>query len=186
MPLPAPVRKRRSRERAQRTKLTDTWTHLHVWQLAFAEWLANHIDKILPLSEQLKKAQELADEFSLTVNERDLRALKSRKPFREYLADMRDDAEKRARSMIRASLPEYVGAHRKALKLASDKEDFRAMATISEPMIERAWPRRDATQVNTQIVITLSPAQQKIFEALDEPAVEVLDYEVINVEPDDQ
>ncbi len=60
------------------------------------------------------------------------------------------------------------------------------MATIAEPMIERAWPRRDATQVNTQFVITLSPAQQKIFEALDEPAVEVLDYEVINVEPDDQ
>ena len=186
MPLPAPVRKRRSRERAQRAKLTDTWTHLHAWQHAFAEWLAYHIDKSLPLSEQLTKAQEIANEFSLTVSERDLRALKARKPFREYLADMRDDAEKRARSMIRASLPEYVGAHRKALKMASDKEDFRAMATIAEPMIERAWPRRDAAQINTQIVITLSPAQQKILDVIDEADVEVLDYEVISVESDDQ
>ncbi len=186
MSLPAPVRKRRYKERAQRTKLLDTWNHLHAWQYAFAEWLANHIDKRLPLSEQVTKAQELANEFSLTVSERDLRALKSRKPFRDYLADMRDDAEKRARSMIRASLPEYVGAHRKALKLAADKEDFRAMASIAEPMIERAWPRRDAIQQNTQINITLSPAQQKIFDGLDEPDVQILEAEVIHVETDEQ
>ena len=186
MSLPAPVRKRRYKERAQTTKLPEVWVHLHVWQLAYAEWLANHVDKRLPLSEQLTKAQELAGEFSLTVSERDLRALKARKPFRDYLADMRDDAEKRARSMIRAALPEYVGAHRKALKLAEQKDDFRAMATISEPMIERAWPRKETSTVNTQINITLSPAQQKIFEAMDDDGIEILDAEIINVESDDQ
>ena len=158
-------------------------TSLAPWQLAFAEWLAN-LDRAPSTEAQLTKviefraAQGIPDPFT----DVDLRALVARRHFKEYVSKLNADALKRCRARIEARLEAYVDANAWALTQAKGAMDYRAVAAITEPMMERVWPKKSDTAANTSVTVVLMPAQQAAIHAIE--TVEVMDAEIVAIERD--
>lgn len=172
----------RWREDTEREQDAIARSSLLPWQLSFAEWIANqhYSPKVVA---QAAKASEIASAAlgsPVDIAPDDVRALRQRPNFREAVKRFRDESLNRARKTMEAHLSHYATAHINALKIAEEKQDYRAMAQISEPILERVWPKRgDTAGTAVQVNITLSPKQQEILDSVAEADVEVLDAEVI-------
>jgi hypothetical protein len=126
------------------------------WMLAYAEWLI--LECIEPPKASLRSARARALARA-PVSSNQIKLLEARDDFVAYCAELSRGPLERARAKFLAAFPDYVSAHRAALDDAVAAGDYKAVAAISEPVLDRVMPKKTEAVAATQINITLSPEQ---------------------------
>lgn len=170
---------------------------LEPWERQFAEWLAAQMRTVT-------QAQELGMIANLRgrgIAGSWLRKTKSKKTFQQcytaareeivelYLKDARQKAVKLAVKGVNTH-SKALGVVQKQLRSTDDNKAMaaaRAAAPLTNPLLERVWPKREERDISTSIHITLSTHQSA---RLDLPAMQIeateVPYEVVaseSVEP---
>lgn len=145
------------------------------WMKALAEWHATQPGTP-------KKAQVLAIAMKLSgqaLTPDTLALLLSRDDWMAYREEMALDELARARRRLEHRLDEYMDAHLWALQSAKKEGDYKAVAMIADPVMDRAWPKRDVGSQTAQTIIVnlpgTTPAEAHVIEPL--PDVEVVTVE---------
>jgi hypothetical protein len=145
------------------------------WMKALAEWHA--VQPGTP-----KAAQVLATANKLCghlLTPEKLKLLLTRSDWMAYREEMALDELARARRRLEHRLDEYLDAHQWALREAKGAGDYKAVAAIADPVMDRAWPKRDVgSQTAQTIIVNLpghTPADHHVVEPL--PDVEVIAVE---------
>ena len=92
------------------------------------------------------------------------------------------DDDPNARELVRFMLSKYdcqileASDGKEGLEMALREKDHKAIPNYTGPIIERAWPRRDSPETQTQVTIHITPRQQA---DLVEPPVELLPAEIV-------
>lgn len=140
-------------------KNTLTWQcrvgPLRNWMLRYAEWLFAQT-----VEPSWKGRQVMANKFAnLTIPHQRLSDLEAREDFQDYLAELAKGPLERARARMIRRMPAYVNKHWWAATKAQEAGDYKALAAIAEPILERVLPRKQEAVAATQVNITLSPGQ---------------------------
>lgn len=130
---------------------------LLAWEREFAEWLAT-CHRRPPRHLQVTKARELSGD---DVKPSQVRALRERRTFVDYLDKLSQDAITQARAKYEARLPEYIDADYEGLQMALEREDYRALTQYTTRAIDRVMPRQDLNTQITAVKIELTPAQMQ-------------------------
>jgi hypothetical protein len=146
---------------------------LTVEQFEFAYWLATYPHKRPPVREQQEKLQELTQR---KVSPRALRQLKRQKQFIEYYNKIKYEQLERAKARIEQEMVDMVEIHVRSAKELFNDGDFDKVSPLTNPFLDRIWPKTETSKPQTNININLSEAQTAIL--MNETPVEV-DYEVI-------
>jgi len=144
---------------------------LQQWHAEFAYWLSHQTDTP-SIDEQLQKAEELATK---SVSRESLQRLKRRPKFREYFARLHGVAKDRARAQLEEGYSDAVHTHLWAIREAKALGDFKAIASLTNPIIDRVSPKREDTPAVTHLTIHLEPKQQAALTQIAEGHFEVLD-----------
>lgn len=80
-----------------------------------------------------------------------------------------------ARAALEADAPWYIEQHKKGLESAALANDFKAVASFTNPMIDRVWPKASPAPSNT-VNIYISVRQSA---DLDAPPLDALEAEII-------
>jgi hypothetical protein len=150
-----PAQKTHERSVYQRARILEPWMR------TFAEWEVEH-PQARPL-ERYRKAEQLSgSKFS----ENRMRILRNNGLYREYREVIRARNIRTAKALMEPYTVESVQAMRWALGMAIESKDYRAVATLASPGIERAWPRRDdpSKHGDVNIQINLSPGQAALLD----------------------
>lgn len=126
------------------------------WMQAYAEWLILECLEPPKRSLRTRTARGLA---RAPVSDRHLYELEARKDFNDYCNALRAGPLEQARARFANAMPAYVQAHFDALQLASTASDYKAMAQIAEPVLDRVYPKKADAIIATQIVVQLTPDQ---------------------------
>lgn len=127
------------------------------WMAAYAEWLILECLQPPTRTERFAKARFLA---RAAVTNRHLYLLEERPDFLDYCDQLRTGPLEAARTKFMQALPKYIDRHAEALDLATDARDYNAMARITEPALDRVFPKKvDAGMMATQVVIQLTESQ---------------------------
>jgi len=154
--------------------------HLRPWMFAYAEWLMTEL-KPPTRAARLAKAHELA---RVGLSSAALYHLEAREDFLTYVTELQRGPIEAARAKFMNRLPSYIDGHWDAFEKATEANDYKAVAQITESAIDRVMPKRDTQLAATQINITLQPRQQELLADLD-ATVEVLEADVLAVEQHD-
>lgn len=147
------------RENMKRTSRQIKYsTVLTPWMLAYAEWLTLECLDPPKIVLRTSRARELSRSPVASSGIRDLEA---RLDFRAYCNELARGPLERARAKFVAAFPEYISAHRDALDSARSVGDYRAMAQIAEPVLDRVYPKKAEGMQAQQVTIVLSPTQQQ-------------------------
>lgn len=128
-----------------------------------------------------KKAQVLATAMKLSgqpLSPDTVAVLTTREDWLAYREEMALDELARAKRRLEHRLDEYLDAHLWALQTAKKNEDYKAVAAIADPVMDRAWPKRDGGSQTAQTIIVNLPGSQPVETHLTEP----LPVEVVAVE----
>lgn len=149
--------------------------HLRSWMLAYAEWLVTSPE---PPSRagRLAQARALA---KTAVSGGQIRVLEERPDFVAYVDEIQRGPMALARAKYIARIPKLIDGIDEAFDKAKKAGDYKAMAQIAEPALERVLPKQRDAAPPTAITIVLTPAQQRGLEQ-DGYAVEVLEAEVLD------
>jgi len=152
---------------------------LRAWHAHFALWLVEQ-----PVTPGIAAMLEAANGFAnarhdprrstphVVVTKKMLRTLRERADFQGLVQEIEKGSLERARVTFLSHLPELVGLHVWAARTAQQNDDWRAMAPLTTPALDRALPRREAPLVAAQsISITLTPAQYAGFTSYEAPEV---------------
>lgn len=181
--LPVPSAPKRPRGRPKHP------TALPPWLLRYVQYTCLLPGKLKP-AEQVLKATEFAGHPVSYGHLRNLRSkhLQTLTEFRTMLEkESWAQAAKRRLEALALDGVDVLHASVEAVKAklmvavpgSVPNEDIITALKVVEPILDRAVPRKEQIPVATQINITLSPRQQEALAALDTPAVEVLDAEVL-------
>lgn len=144
---------------------------LKPWMRAYAEWLMLECESIPTRTLRRTRARGLA---TAPLSDGQLRALEARADFIKYCEDLRAGPLEQARAKFRQRFPQYIDAHAQALQLATEAKDYKAMAFITEPVLNRVIPVRSEAQPAAQVNIVLTPGQmQGVSATYVAPVVEV-------------
>jgi hypothetical protein len=173
MALSAAERKRDALTREIETALAGG---LAPWEVTFAKWLS--MIGRTTLRRQSVTASELAGTM---ISPRELRQLKYRKAFRDYMAELGGgqlaSAIDEAREIHGQTIVAAAKAARKAVAVLDDSlvkattsDDplaaVRAAPPVLQPFIDRAWPKQqEAPKVPVNIEIRLTVAQAAAWSA---------------------
>lgn len=119
-----------------------------------AEWHATHEGKVL-----LEQARDMAVQFAgVSISLAATKALMTRDDWMGYREEVALDTMLQIRKKLQARTEHYVDAHFRALALAEDAEDYKVMAQIAEPMLDRVWAKREQHVAQGQtVIINLAP-----------------------------
>jgi hypothetical protein len=147
-------------------------SELRPWMKRLAEWAATQEKRII-----LKQYTEMASQFAgIKIASHMVKVLVWRDDWREYRDSIAADVVQTARYKAEARVGEYMETHYKAMLAASSNvsTDPMTAAKITEPMLDRVWPKKEERDVQaTTVIVNLGPAQK---------AETVLDYEVLPCE----
>ncbi len=160
---------------------------LQRWQYLLANWLL--AEPTTPTrAQQEEAATRLANEKRdptakpVQVTYRQIRGLKARPDWQEYLRLVQKGGIEAARTMFVSDLPTYMDLHMWAAEHAKEVGDHRAMAQLTTPAIDRVVPKHEGALSilhHQQIIINLSPKQREL---LDAAPTEVLGERIIDAE----
>lgn len=152
------------------------------WMLAYAEWLT--LECLIPpkVSSKIAKARGFA---RAPVAAAQLKVLEARLDFQAYQRELERGPLEAARAKFLAAFPEYVTAHKDALTLATEAKDYRAMAQIAEPVLDRVMPKKSEAPAATTVNIVLTPQQVQSVAAYRAPEVSVVEETVVDAEVTD-
>ena len=122
---------------------------LRPWAYALAEWHATQPGRVT-FQQIYDMAVSLA---SVSLPRPRVKSLLRRDDWIEYREQMAADFLLRIRRKVERRMESYADAHHEALKLATDEGDYTAMAKISEPMLDRLWPKREEKVETPQTLI---------------------------------
>lgn len=149
---------------------------LEPWQLEFCKWLAAHSRAKAKDQEQM--ASYLA---GTTITWQAIRQMRGLKNFRNWYARYRakimqriDDARE---AFETTNVPKAIDAHAKAIDLALDANDFKAVASLAAPAIKALYRHMEETTEKPLIVLTLGGGGAD----LDQPPIDV-EYEELPAE----
>ena len=162
LPLPAPLDVpaplgRRDAILATGRQIRDARV-LKPWMRAYAEWLMLACEIRPKASVRRSRAAGLA---RAPVGLNHLRLLEQRTDFVSYCEDLAAGPLEAARARFVSRFPEYIEAHHEALTLARGEGDYRAMAQIAEPVLDRVYPKKLEGNAAAQVIIVLTPEQVK-------------------------
>ena len=129
---------------------------LKPWMRAYAEWLMLACELRPKASVRRSRAAGLA---RAPVGLNHLRLLEQRTDFVSYCEDLAAGPLEAARARFVSRFPEYIEAHHEALTLARGEGDYRAMAQIAEPVLDRVMPKKSEAAAAAQVTIVLTPEQ---------------------------
>ena len=87
-----------------------------------------------------------------------------REDFQGYCDELRAGPVEAARARFASRFPEYVEAHFDALRAAQTENDYRAVAQITEPVLDRVYPKKgEAPAAAAQVNIVLTSEQGAAF-----------------------
>lgn len=146
-------------------------TYLRPWMLRYAEWLI--LSPGYPSrAARITQANTLAKS---DVSRNGVYALEARPDFKAYCEELQRGPLEEARAKFRSRLPKYVDAHEQALDMAREAGDYKAVAQISEPALDRVMPKKgDAVQA-TQVTIMLTPERIDRLRNYVSPEVDVVE-----------
>lgn len=128
------------------------------WMQRLAEWSATQPGRVM-----VKTHYPMACQFAGVHLTKDLlRPLLQREDWIAYRQEMVDDFVKGARKKFESRLPEYMETHYLAMMAARSNvtEDPRSAAILTEPALDRVWPKKEDQHIAPTVVnITLSPNQ---------------------------
>jgi hypothetical protein len=122
----------------------------------FAAWLVRSVGQRYTRAAQRAMLSRL---LGHEVTEQDVLALRTDPEFRDYLKECKRSAETsvaRAKQLAHEMYPEAMRIHRRALKRADEKHDYKAVPALTEPVWKRVLPIRDEEAKPTQVTITLT------------------------------
>lgn len=126
------------------------------WMLAYAEWLVLECTVLPKRSERIVKARALSRG---PVGTQHLLDLENRADFIAYCDELAKGPLERARAKFIQTFPAYIEGHREALELAREAGDYKALAAIAEPVLDRVVPKKAENIAPAQVQITLTTAQ---------------------------
>lgn len=138
----------------------------------------------LTKAEKVALLAEIAQIPEEQISYRYLKALEDRADFQEALTRFRRSEVELTRGLVESMLPDAAAVRSAALRemrrrLDAEPElaDLRLVPALTDPLLERAWPRKtDATVAAVAVNITLSPRQ---VELLDHPQY-IVDAEIVD------
>ena len=171
-PDPLPSRSRGTRASAAAGRDARHGTVLRPWMRAYAEFVMLEATPETTQHTRIQRARQLS---RLPLSRSALAALEAREDFQAYCDELRAGPVELARTRFASRFPEYVEAHFDALKAAQTADDYRAVAQITEPVLDRVYPKKgDSAAVAAQINVVLTSEQAAGFsETYEAPVVEV-------------
>ena len=150
---------------------------LQPWEMVLAEYLvqsnrgkANYEELHAFLSRQ---------EPAVVVEDKALRKLLHRdESFKRYRNLYENDVLSAMRQRVLTHMPEFITAHVKGLRLAIDGGNPKDIATFTQPMVDRALPKKEEATSTVAVQVVLNARQ---LATLDVPTPEV-EHEVIEAE----
>lgn len=140
--------------------------YLKGWELDFAEWYTRQ--PIRPaLAEQVEKARELTQTL---IGEKYLTALKQRPKWKDLVTKLNTDQMTRAKYLFEARAPKAVQSHFQAIDELMKAGDYKSIAPLTTPVLDRVMPKKQDGAPVTAISITLHQGQ---VEALDAEFVDI-------------
>ncbi len=127
---------------------------LRPWMKRLAEWHATQEGRVL-----LEQCRDVAIQFAgVSISLAATKALVTRDDWMAYREEIALDQLLQVRKRLQHRTAQYVDAHLKALEMAEANEDYRAMAQIAEPMVDRVWAKREQhVQQNQTVILNLAP-----------------------------
>lgn len=152
---------------------------LYPWMRAFAEWMTLECLEPPRTALRLKKARFFA---RAPVTQSQLKLLEARPDYVTYVRELQLGPLERARERFQSAFPEYVEAHREALDLARDKEDYNAIARITEPVLDRVLPKKSELAAAPSVTVVLAPEQMRAIATYEAPPMLVETVPAVDVE----
>lgn len=151
-PLSAPMRQNGLRK----VSAASLFGPLATWMTAYAEWLV--LGCLQPPSKNIRriKARELS---RLPITDGALKLVERKPEFLAYVDQLKQGPLEQARAKFLKRFPDYVDAHHEALEKARAAEDYRAMAQIAEPVLDRVIPKKSENGPVAQVAIVLKSEQ---------------------------
>lgn len=137
-------------------QVRDT-SHMLLWMRTYAEWLSLECLRPPSIPVRMARARGFARQ---PVTRPQLRLLEQRADFVAYCAELKRGPLEAARLKFASRFPEYVDAHYEALEQARIAQDYKAVAQIAEPVLDRIMPKKGEGTVAPSVTIVLSPGQQ--------------------------
>ena len=150
-------------------------TMLTPWMLAYAEWLILECIEPPKISARTTRARGLA---RAPVASHHLKLLEARDDFVDYCDELRKGPLERARARFQQAFPTYIEAHATALTLATEAKDYKAMASIAEPVLDRVIPKKSDVIAAPVVHITLTPQQMQGVASYVAPVLTVDDADI--------
>ena len=133
---------------------------LQPWEMVLAEYLvqsnrgkANYAELQAFLGQQ---------DPPVVVEDKALRKLLHRdESFKRYRNLYENDVLSAMRQRVLTHMPEFITAHVKGLRLAIDGGNPKDIATFTQPMVDRALPKKEETPPLMAVQVVLSQRQQE-------------------------
>src|SRR5262245_17384945 len=149
---------------------------LEPWQKEFARWEAEH-----PFARPVQRYAAIEKISGTKWTEKRLRTLRSSGLYREYRDILKQRTVRAAKFLLEPYTYESVQAMRWALETAVAAGDYKAVANLASPGIERASPRRDDLGRGGDVNINISFTQKQ--QSLLDNEKPIIEAEVISIEP---
>lgn len=151
---------------------------LKPWEIHFGMWFHSEPKKPSKAA-QLEAATRILNEGrspgseALSVTYNQLRGLRRRADWQELFARLEQGGIDAARVLFVNNLPALVELHQWAAQQAKLKGDYRAMAPLTTPALDRVLPKREGTGglAEQNILIALTVKQASLIDS-DRPIVE--------------
>ena len=148
--------------------------NLRPWMKQFGIWLLTRKVKPTP-DEMADHATYLA---RLKVSKNMVKHLRSRVDFHDFCNEVSADQVKLAKEMYTAALPNLIQGNLDSLEIAMQNRDYKAMAMITQPALDRVYPKRDEQTgpMAQQIVVQVNTpgAMKGMVDLPEEQEIEVI------------
>jgi hypothetical protein len=148
--------------------------NLRPWMKAFAIWLLTR--KVKPSADEM--AEHATHLAHLKVSKSMVKHLRSRVDFHEYCEEVSADQVKLAKEMYAAALPNMIQGNLDALEIALKNRDVKGIVAVTQPALDRAYPKRDEQMgaVAQQIVVQVNTpgAVKSMVDLPEEQEIEVI------------
>lgn len=133
---------------------TATVGPLKPWMRRLAEWHATIGTPVKP-----KECTQVARRFAaFHVPRAVVNAVMAREDWLAYREEMALDEQGRLKRMVEDRLQVYLDSHYEALLESKKEKNWKTVAQIAEPMMDRVWPKRDEKGNTGATVIVNLPA----------------------------
>ena len=122
---------------------------LKPWMRSFAAWFAT-VGNALTRKEQLIKCRQFAKD---RVRINTMMTLLKRPDFAALVERYTEHTVEGLRAQLEDIAPDAIEANRKAIEWAVAKEDYKAIPTVTEPILSRVVPKKDDSPARPPVLI---------------------------------